>query len=56
MEGKMCAYCGDRATHFCSGCGNWICDRALCVIKGAAKTLGIPVNTLAERNTDAPNR
>lgn len=47
MEPKFCAYCGDPATHFCSGCGNWICDRVLCNAKGAAKTLGIPIKTVS---------
>lgn len=46
MEGfqaKFCGYCGAPATHFCDGCGQWVCDRFLCNAKGAAKTLGIPV-------------
>lgn len=40
---KQCAYCGRQATHFCTGCGNWVCDGALCAARAAAKTLQVRV-------------
>jgi hypothetical protein len=36
----MCQQCGKKpATHYCSGCGKWICDSALCAAKSAVQTL-----------------
>ena len=36
QPGQTCAYCGLSATHFCSGCGKWVCDKMSCAAKGAA--------------------
>lgn len=37
----MCQWhCGKRATHFCYGCGKWICDGVMCNLKSAANTFG----------------
>lgn len=47
FEPMFCGYCGAPATHFCSGCGKWICDRFLCNAKGAAVALGIRVKANA---------
>jgi len=48
-----CGWCGKNdATHFCKGCGKWICDSALCVARGAASA-GVQYarNLLAYPNT-----
>ncbi len=38
---RPCGYCGQPSTHFCTGCGSWVCDRFLCTAKAAAKALGV---------------
>lgn len=36
----LCEYCFKRAaTHFCTGCGHWVCDDKLCNARAGAKTL-----------------
>lgn len=32
--------CGRLATHFCSGCGKWICSHPWCIAKSVAYTAG----------------
>lgn len=27
-----CAWCDNRATHFCTACGKWICNSPTCII------------------------
>jgi hypothetical protein len=44
-----CAYCDNFATHFCNGCGNWVCNSPKCNAKAVAKTLGFPVSTSRNR-------
>ncbi len=35
-----CQQCGtNEATHYCSGCGKWICDGPACAMKSAAESL-----------------
>lgn len=36
MPQVKCHWCGADATHFCRGCGKWICSAPLCVLKSAA--------------------
>lgn len=36
----ICDYCKNRpATHFCSGCGHWVCSSPLCLFKAAAAAI-----------------
>jgi len=37
--GQTCAYCGLAATHFCSGCGKWVCDKGICASKAAVSAI-----------------
>lgn len=37
---KFCFWCGKPATHYCTGCGHWICDSLTCRFKSVAQTLG----------------
>jgi hypothetical protein len=33
-----CEYCGiNKATHFCTNCGHWVCNSPACLYKAAAK-------------------
>lgn len=43
-----CAYCGGIATHYCNGCGNWVCNSAWCNARAVAATLGFPVKKFGE--------
>ena len=38
-----CWWCNAPATHYCSGCGHYICSSAACIAKSVAATLGFPV-------------
>ena len=29
-DGASCFYCGGDSTHFCSGCGNCVCNSPIC--------------------------
>lgn len=33
---ETCYYCGEVATHFCFGCGHWLCNSAHCNAQAAA--------------------
>lgn len=47
-QGQTCAYCGHAATHFCTGCGNWVCDAGLCATRAAAAAFASnPVRAIA---------
>ena len=39
-----CYWCGDDATHYCTGCGKYVCDKWLCKTKSIAATLGVKVS------------
>jgi hypothetical protein len=42
-----CQQCGKRpATHFCTGCGKWICDSPVCAARSAVDTLKAKVSVL----------
>ena len=47
---EVCGYCGRDSTHFCDGCGKYICDRVVCVAKGAARSLGITLGAVGARS------
>lgn len=32
-QGEACEWCGEPATHFCTGCGKWVCDALACGLK-----------------------
>jgi len=34
-----CEFCGGQATHFCTACGKWLCDKARCITQGAASAV-----------------
>jgi hypothetical protein len=36
MIGDPCYWCGAPATHFCPGCGKWICDAYACGLKSVS--------------------
>lgn len=39
--GQMCQWnCGALATHYCNGCGKWICSGLACLRKSVALGLG----------------
>lgn len=40
-----CAWCGEPATHYCTGCGKWICNKPSCIANSAASA----VNNLTRR-------
>jgi len=46
METIPCAWCGKPATHFCSDCGKYICDKWICKAKSAAVVVGVPETVL----------
>jgi hypothetical protein len=33
---QNCEICGAPATHFCRGCGKWLCDKMSCNTRAAA--------------------
>ena len=42
LESRLCEYCSrNRATHYCSNCGHWVCNSPACearaIAAGAAK-------------------
>jgi hypothetical protein len=40
----MCQWhCGRPYTHFCDGCGKWICSHPWCLARSGALALGFPV-------------
>ncbi len=57
--GTRCHYCGGQATHFCSGCGHYICLSAKCNIQAAAdagKRLTNAASSAASSMLDAASR
>jgi hypothetical protein len=34
-----CFYCMEPATHFCTACGHWLCERNLCKNKARTNAL-----------------
>lgn len=41
----ICEYCGTRqATHFCSGCGHWVCSWPTCMARASAAAIKRGVN------------
>jgi hypothetical protein len=34
---EKCFYCGEVATHFCYGCGHWLCNSAHCNARAAGE-------------------
>lgn len=51
---QMCELCLERvATHFCSACGKWLCDRPGCRVASGTRAVVVhPIRTLtAVRNS-----
>lgn len=49
-QSRVCEYCQVRnATHFCSGCGKWVCDDARCMSRAAIKTIKAKVASIYGR-------
>jgi len=38
-DATQCFYCGLAATHFCAGCGNYVCDSLKCAAQAAASAI-----------------
>ena len=46
----MCEWhCGNRATHYCNGCGKWICNSPKCNAYSIADSFGFPVERFLNR-------
>ena len=41
--GERCYWCGGWATHYCSACGKWICDAAVCALKSAGEAAKLKI-------------